>query len=243
MESVQYRKTNLNVQIFPKGTLLFRLVKQPTDDVRGVLVKEGTRCITPNYNVYFYPNPFAGKMALEKWLAEYKTVTVYVLTKDVKVLWLLSPSKYTRTTKNTKRNFIKKCSSVPKGCLPRKGDSYNPCLSDTMVAKYPDIVGIVSLSPNDARRIREKLPRATRKVRSYFRSAKDNLKIESVPELILHPLAKRPAKDVLVSETDVLENNYKQLKTIPVDNLDTLTEFMDKHAVYNPDTFFYNYKE
>lgn len=243
METIPYRNTKLHVQTFPKGTLLFRLVKRPLDDLRGVEREDGTRCLTPNYNVYFYPNPFAGKLALDKWLAEYKTVTVYVLTKDVKVLWLLKPSKYTRTTKNTRRNFIKRCSAVPLGCLPRKGESYNPCLSDTIISKYPDIVGIVALAPNDARRIREKLPRATRKVRSYFKNATDDMKIESVPELILHPLATRPAKDVIVSEGDKLENNYKQLKTIPVDSVEKLTNFMDKHAIYNPDTFFYTYKE
>jgi len=243
METVPYRKTKLNVKTFPAGTLLFRLVLRPEDDLRGVRLKDGTRCLTPNYNVYFYPNPFAGKMALGKWLAQYKTVTIYVLTRDVKVLWLLKPSKYTRTTKNTKRNFIKKCSDVPQGCLPKKGESFNPCLSNTMVEKYPDIVGMVSLSPNDARRIRESLPRATRKIRSYFHSATDNMKIESVPEIILHPLSKRPAKDVITSDNDMLENNYKQLRSIPTDSIEKLTQFMDKHAVYNPETFFYTYKE
>jgi hypothetical protein len=243
METIPYRNTKLHVRTFPKGTLLFRLVKQPKDDLRGVLLEDGTRCITPNYNVYFYPNPFAGKMALDKWLAKYKTVRIYVLTKDIKVLWLLNPSKYTRTTKNTRRNFIKRCSLVPKGCLPRQGESYNPCLSDTMISKYPEIVGIVALAPNDSRRIRERLPGATRKIRSYFRSAKDSMNIESVPELILHPLTTRPAKDVIVSESDVLQNNYKQLKSIQVESIEKLTSFMDKHATYNPDTFFYTYKE
>jgi hypothetical protein len=243
METVPYRRTKLSVKTFPAGTLLFRLVQRPIDDTRGVLLKDGKRCITPNYNVYFYPNPFAGKLALEEWLSKYKNVTVYVLTKDVKVLWLLKPSKYTRTTKNTQRNFIKKCSLVPRGCLPRSGDSYNPCLSNTIIEKYPDIVGMVSLSPNDARRIRAKLPRSTRKIQSYFHSATDELKIESVPELILHPLAKRPSKDVIVSEGDKLENNYKQIKSISTDNVSKLVDFMDKHAVYNSETFFYTYKE
>ena len=243
METIPYRNTKLNIKTFPKGTLLFRLVERPIDDRRGVLLKDGTRCLTPNYNVYFYPNPFAGKMALEKWLAHYKTMTVYILTKDVKVLWLLKPSKYTRTTKNTRKNFIKRCSLVPKGCLPRKGESYNPCMSDTMIAKYPDIVGMVSLSPNDAKRTRQRLPRSTRKIRSYFKSAVDDMGIESVPEIILHPLAKRPASDVIVSDNDVLENNYTLLRTIPVDSIEKITKFMDEHAVYNPDTFFYNYKE
>lgn len=243
METVPYRRTKLSVRTFPAGTLLFRLVQRPTDDLRGVLLPDGTRCITPNYNVYFYPNPFAGKLALEQWLSQYKNVTVYILTKDVKVLWLLKPSKYSRGTKDTKRNFIKKCSLVPRGCLPQKGDWYNPCLSDTMIEKYPDIVGMVALAKQDSIKMQSNLSRKTKKIRSYFHSATDELKNKSVPELILHPLAKRPSKDVIVSEGDKLENNYKQIKSISTDNISKLVDFMDKHAVYNSETFFYTYKE
>jgi hypothetical protein len=61
--------------------------------------------------------------------------------------------------------------------------------------------------------------------------------------MILHPLTKRPQKDVVTTESDKLENNYKILKTFKTQDEEKLRNFMDKHAEYNPDTFFYTYKE
>jgi hypothetical protein len=64
-----------------------------------------------------------------------------------------------------------------------------------------------------------------------------------IPELVLHPLVKRPSSQIIVKDTDVLENNYKLLTKIDVNNEARLLKFMDEHAVYNPDTFYYNYTE
>jgi len=242
METIPYRRTKLHIRTIPKGTLLFRIVKRPIDDLRGVKLEDGTRCLTPNYSVYFYPNPWAGKMALDLWVTTEKTVKVYMLTKDIKILWLLKPSKYSRIAKNTRRIFVKQCSKVPQGCLPKKGVGYNPCFSETMIKKYPDVVGYAAIAPNDARRLNEKL-RETRKLHKYFREAEDEFGSHSVPEIALHPLTSRPSKDVITKDSDVLENNYKLIKVLPANEWDVLTKYMDDHAVYNPDTFFYTYKE
>jgi hypothetical protein len=50
----------------------------------------------------------------------------------------------------------------------------------------------------------------------------------------------RPQTDILSSETDSLKNNYKLLKKL---NPSETHRFMEKHAVYNPDTYFFNYTE
>ena len=42
-----------------------------------------------------------------------------------------------------------------------------------------------------------------------------NFNIKEVPELILHPLSKRPSENVIVQETDSLDSNYKLVKKIP----------------------------
>ena len=144
MEEIPYRNTKLLVKELPKGTLLFRLVKKKNEDeLRGVPIGENLRCISPNHNVFFYPNPFLAKDALEMWSKSSKNMNVYILEHPVKVLWLLNPSKYTRVTKNTKRNFIKKCTLVKPGCVPLKPTGmhsrFNPCVSDTMIKKYPEI--------------------------------------------------------------------------------------------------------
>ncbi|NDB84212.1 MAG: hypothetical protein EB127_16085, partial [Alphaproteobacteria bacterium] len=66
---------------------------------------------------------------------------------------------------------------------------------------------------------------------------------KGIPELVLHPLVKRPSQQLIVKDTDVLENNYKMLTKIDINNESKLLKFMDKHATYNPDTFYYNYTE
>ena len=240
MEEISYRRSKLLVQTIPKGTLLFRLVKFPSDDTRGILRKDGTRCITPHSNVFFYPNPFVGKIVLEEWFKEMKDIHVYILKKDVKVLRLLSPSQQNRFAMRTKRNFIRPCNKVPKGCLPRTGTEYDPCMGDLLTKKHPEIVGILSLSAGDAIRLR-KQKQKTRRNSKYYHTAKDSTGFEGIPELILHPLTSRPQKDIIVKEGDVLETNFELMKTYSLSDEDQIRSFMDKHTVYDPATYFYRY--
>ena len=77
----------------------------------------------------------------------------------------------------------------------------------------------------------------------YFHFAEDSHGIRSIPELILHPLTKRPSSDIIVKAEDKLENNYELIKKFKASDFNRLTKFMDEHATYNEDTFFYTYKE
>jgi len=246
MEEIPYRNTKLLIQTIPKGTLLFRLVKQPKNDLRGVPLDDGTRCIIPNYNVFFYPNPFAVKLALSKWIEKEdlgKTVHVYTLTNDVRVIKLLKPSKYSRAHKSTKRTFIKRCSLVPKGCMPNSLRYYDPCLSDTIIKKYPDVVGIVGIPLKDANELKRTLKTTSKKVKSFLKFAEDSVGVRGIPELVLHPLTKRPSSEIIVKDSDTLENNYKLLTKFDLNNEAKMIQFMDKHATYDPKTFFYTYTE
>ena len=242
MEEIPYRNTKLLVQTIPKGTLLFRLTKDP--DTRGVPLKDGTRCIIPNFNVYFYPTPFVMKHAAGKYQAQLmkgKKMYAYVLTKDVKVIRLLLPSKYARQHKGTKRNFIKRCSNVPKGCMPNELNFRDPCLSDTIVEKYPEIVGMMGVAVYDAYVVNKSLShKRTKKVRRFFSLATDAEGTTGIPELVLHPLHKRPSKQIIVNPTDKLEMNYKLIKPLSF-NESELINFMDKHATFNPETLYYTY--
>lgn len=236
------------VKTIPKGTLLFRLVKHPEDDTRGVPIGEGKRCIIPNHNVFFYPNPFVGKIGLGIWIKDETKIRVYILKHDVKVLWLLTPSPYARVSKNTKRNFIKRCSKVPSGCLPPKPTgilaAYNPCVSETIIKKYPDVVGMIALAFGDSIRINEGYRKKTiKKNRKYFYFANDAIGTHSIPELILHPLRTRPSEDLIVEDTTKLDTNFELLKTLSLKDEEKVRSFMDNHALYNPETYFYTYKE
>lgn len=239
METILYRRKKIEVKTIPKGTILFRMVANSENDLRGSPLPDGTRCMIPNTNVFFYPDPFTGQLTQEEWIKSQKTVSVYKLTRDVKVLWLLTPSKNTRATKNTARNFIKRCSLVPKGCYIRPRNEYDPCVSDTIVKKYPEIVGMAAIAINDAARLKKGLNRnSTRRIKKYLKFASDANGTKSVPELILHPLAQRPQKDVIVHEGDVLENNYQKIGEYKMADEPALRKFMDKLR-YNPETFFY----
>lgn len=250
MESVPYRNTELLVKTIPKGTLLFRSTKFEKDDMRGYLRADGNRCILPNQNVFFYPNPFVGKYALSEFMKskDYPYITVYVLKNDVKVFWLLEPSKYSRVDKNRKRFFMKRCSTTRKGCVDRPSPTgshaaYNPCLSDTVIKKYPEIVGMIGIAFGDAQRVQSAYKNKTMRHKKYYKFATDSSNIESIPELILHPLRKRNEKPLIVKPGDTLETNYKEITKFQRENEGRLAAFMEKHAVYDPETFFYTYKE
>jgi hypothetical protein len=218
--------------------------------MRGIPREDGKRCILPNHNVFFYPNPFVPKVALTTPAMAASSVdilTVFLLKRDVKVVWLLNPSAFSRKDKNRKRFFMKRCSTIKKGCVDKKRvhglhGPYNPCFSDTFLAKYPDIVGMIGVAEGDAPRIQEGYKNKTRKVRKHFNFATDSVGITSIPELVLHPLKTRPSKDVLVTPGDALESNYSQLTTLDPHNEHSLLDFMRLHAEYDPETFFYMYK-
>jgi hypothetical protein len=104
------------------------------------------------------------------------------------------------------------------------------------------VVGVVAIAAEDARRLNESLKRKTQKIKKYFHfSEAVNTKIPSVPELILHPLKLRPAKELIVRPDDKLENNYEFYKKFDTRDEDKLIKFMDT-LTYNPDTFFYELK-
>jgi hypothetical protein len=138
---------------------------------------------------------------------------------------------------------LKRCSTVKKGCMPKEGNSYDPCLSDTIVKKYPEIVGMLAISHGDIKIFKNALKKGiANRTQKIFKKAKDITGISSVPELILHPLTERPSENVIVKEGDKLDNNYKLLTKFKY-NENKLHQFMEKHAIYDPDTYFYTYNE
>jgi hypothetical protein len=127
--------------------------------------------------------------------------------------------------------------------MPRSLSAYDPCLSDTIISKYPEVVGIMGIPLADSRALKKTLKKTSKRVSAFFKLAEDSLGVEGIPELVLHPLVKRPSEQIIVKDTDVLENNYKLLTKFNVKDEAKLLKFMDQHSIYNPDTFYYNYTE
>jgi hypothetical protein len=117
----------------------------------------------------------------------------------------------------------------------------DPCLSDTMVKKYPDIVGMIAIAYSDSVRLKRSLKKTQKNILKFFKMAKDSRGTTGIPELLLHPLTKRPSKQIIVNESDTLENNYKLITEFDLTNESKMAQFMDKHAKYDPETFFYTY--
>lgn len=139
---------------------------------------------------------------------------------------------------------MKRCSTVRKGCLPRKLSSYDICFSDTILEKYPNIVGSMQLSYKDNKGIRRALENPKYKqLVPYFHMTTDSSGLEGIPELSLYPLTKIHTEDVLVQPNDTLENNYALLHVFQGSTMKEMKTFMDRHAVFDPNTHFYTYKE
>jgi hypothetical protein len=244
MEKIRYKNQTLYIKTLLKGTLLFRLTKFPENDVRGVPLEDGTRCIIPNFNVFFYPNPFAGELAFKEYLDEFdENVYVYVLEQDVKVLYLLIPSPLHRGSRTRKNGVITKCSTVKKGCMPRKLSAYDICLEEAFIKKYPHVVGIMSNPVKDSKAMKAELSKPENQhLEKYFHYAEDSLGITALPEVSLNPLVERPIENVIVNKKDKLDLNYKLLKKFKRGD-PKIETFMDKHAEYDADTFHFIYKK
>jgi hypothetical protein len=110
-----------------------------------------------------------------------------------------------------------------------------------IIKKYPEIVGMMGIAHADGVLLRKGMKRnrkVTQRVQKFMHFAKDANGSNSTPELILHPLVRRPQKDVIVHEGDVLENNYKQIGVYNLGDEQALRNLMEK-LHYNPETFFY----
>ena len=127
--------------------------------------------------------------------------------------------------------------------MPNSLASYDPCLSDTIVKKFPDVVGMMGIPARDSKELKRSLKKTSKKVSSYFKLASDSFGLTGIPELVLHPLTKRPSKQVIVHDDDILENNYKLLTKFNINDEQKMIQFMDRHTTYNPETFFYSYTE
>jgi hypothetical protein len=247
METIPYRNTKVVIKTIPKGTLLFRrLKKNQENDIRGILTEEGKRCQTSNFNVFFYPNPFASTFratGLNVWIYD-KYVYVYILNKDIKVISLVKPSKYSRSDRTRKRLFIKQCSTVKNGCLPKQRNTFDACLIKNILKKYPEIVGTMAVSKTDSLAIQKSLEKPEfSNIKKFFKNAQDAAETIGVPELAISPFVSQPQKDILAEDVDPPETNYRLLTKLNFRDRKEIVQFMNTKTKYNPDTFFYQYKE
>jgi hypothetical protein len=242
MEIVKYKNHKIYLDTIPKGTLLFRVVPDKEDDFTGVSIGN-KKCIPPQYNVFFYFNPFVTE-SQPRWYESIKTMEVYELEKDIKVVLLLKPSPDTRgdsrykTTKT--KTFMVPCNKTRKSCL--KGRPYDPCFEEGFIKKFPNVVGYIGVGRNDSLELKAYMKTSLKPVIDYIQIAEDRRGVTGTPELVLYPLQERNLKDILISNPDewiqTQHFNYKHLKSVPHNQKDLLN-FINNNTTRDQTTGYY----
>jgi hypothetical protein len=167
--------------VIPKGTVLFRGFDNTstlTSDFGGIPNGEDF-CLGPNFNVFFYPFPF-----ISSTIKMFKYATIYVTSRDLKLVNLILPSKYNRQHKEMGRGGIVSCDQIDIGCNA-VGRNFDPCVDYTKVPQ--DVTGMIAIADFDAQRLKYSKILFRNWANKYFATYKDSRRIVGVPEFILHP--------------------------------------------------------
>lgn len=242
METIKYGKHKVYTTTIPKGTLLFRAVEDNKNDFTGVQL-DNKKCIPPQFNVFFYFNPFVVDSI--HWYDFIKTMDIYQLNNDVKVVVLLKPSTHTRGDARTKKNpFMIPCNKTRKACIV--GREYDPCFRDTFLKKHPEVMGYIGLARTDSKQLRDGLKKNLKDVMKYVQLAEDERNFKGSPELVLYPLQQRSHDDIYIDDPEGWKQNqqynYTLVKTLPRKRQE-LVKFLESHTVQDPETGYFTYKE
>jgi hypothetical protein len=167
--------------VIPKGTLMFRGIHTTdtlTADFGGMLVN-GKFCLHENYNVFFYPFPFVSSS-----VARYAYTAIYVTMRDLKLVNLILPSKFSREDRKNETGGIVSCEKTQARCGVT-GRDFDPCVDYTKLPK--DISGMLAIAQTDARSLNLEKVVFRNWANKYFATYKDSRNIVGVPEIILHP--------------------------------------------------------
>ena len=216
--------------ILPRGTLLFRGVVSPSkmvSDYTGILSGKDTYCLSKNFNVFFYPYPFVANTVGD---FSYNYIIIYFTQRDLKLINLVSPSKFSREDRNHDRGGITSCNSLPAECGVT-GFAYDPCVD---YSKAPgDIAGMVAIAQQDAGVLNMYKYEYQPYFNKYFTTFKDNRGLVGVPEIILHPRFIDKQKNEKIPDfSKWYESNKKDLNYLflhKVENeIEDLEDFMKK---------------
>lgn len=240
--------------VIPKGTLLFRGVNSVVDltvDFAGILSSHSNYCLYPNYNVFFYPYPFVSET-----VKKYPHICIFVLTRDIKLINLISPSPYVRSDRLEGKGGIISCDKIEPECVT-KGRPYDPCIN-VEVVKDKSVVGMLGIAQTDAQSLRRLILKGgdtSIYYNKYFKLYKDSHHNIGIPEFVLYP-----KKTVEPQKTEQIEDfsewidknkdelNYVHFHIMDYDRLD-LEEVMENlmssegfkgmHAAINVETGFF----
>ena len=191
METRMFKDQEVYTTVLPKGTLLFRGVFSSRDrktDLYGLRdpYDRGKYTLSEQYEVFFYPFPFIDQTVD----SGYDVVITYVLTHDVRIACLISPTPHIRADKSEsgRNRALTTCDQVV-----MDGRAYDPCFQTEFVRENPDVLGMIAIANADRDRLHYwfKTKGVVEFVSQYASLYEDNSKngkIGGIPEIILYPL-------------------------------------------------------
>jgi hypothetical protein len=224
------KETTVYVTTLPKGTVLFRGINKPPksgartveelraleeqstleklySDLYGIRTKDRSYCLPPEYNVFFYPFPFADASVAD---LSYTHVFVYVTLRDIKLATFIFPSPMRQTDKGPATS----CNELPTHGCGLSGRRYDPCFKPDFRADHPDVSGMIDIVDMDRKNFQNIVYNYEEgsALRTYFNKyvslyTDDKFK-SGIPELILHPLVARGAEDTVTPRGTNVEAWY-----------------------------------
>jgi hypothetical protein len=240
---MEFNGKHIETLTVPKGTLLFRAVKNSETDLVGAHVAAGKLCIPSNYNVFFYTSPFVVDGV--HWFDDgFPNVDAYVVPHDLKLVSMIKPSKLTRSSRKEKGQIVESC-SVQDSCL--KGREYDPCFKPEFLEQFPDVHGWIAVTAADSKEVLEAI-KQKKLDSSTITLVEDDRKVRGPPEIALYPLKTRSLTDLIIEHPEEMiaskqgEYNYKHVVTLKR-HCDDRSEFLRTRAKYDNKTGFYMYTE
>lgn len=244
MDTVAYKGKQIPIMVIPKGTVLFRAVEYPESDLTGTDVQPGKRCIPPNYNVFFYTNPFVVDGI--RWFQKgYPTVTAYKIIHDLRIVLLVKPSPFSRSTRHEKDAFILSCDKVKDMCI--EGREYDPCFRKDFLENNKNVHGFAAVAGADSRDLNDAIRKGIVS-KSQLKLFKDERNFDGPLEIALYPLNTRSLDDVFIEhpvewKTEHMDQyNYKQLIHLRRNCADR-QNFLDMYTTYNETTGLFAMRE
>jgi len=233
----------------PKGTVLFRKSKDINSDYCGY--PDGTKPnhynAPPDTNVFFYFYPFYSDTVE---CANRGTNKMFTLTQDVKLLNLTYPSTINResVTNSTEHD------NIAVSCDQKSdfGHRYDPCISDDLLRRYPDVMGILDIARFNAEQ--HVLIYYNKKLPSVYSVLWEDSMMKGSPEIILYPFQERFMTEIhhSIEECEKIPKNYELLTECAPDNsiVSQLNDFLrpegkhKKHiTIFTPLKLFVVYEE
>ena len=194
--------------VIPKGTVLFRGISdmvELTSAFAGIRVKrpgEPNYCLGINHHVFFYPYPFVANL-----VRNYEHIILFVTTRDMTLVRLMSPSK------DTYFNYgpaIRNC-KIP-GChlgRAEEGGPFEPCINYDIVSN--NVTGMTGIFGEDNTNLKNNPPKYLPYFNKYFTTFTDAEGRIGLPELILHPRQIPNVKELIKGSTVYDPISYNEI--------------------------------